>query len=146
MFLIESYKNKQAELQQKIVSKELKLDFLPVIQELNYRVFVLETLQSFCKTAPVTLDKKALSYHYQLMSASLRSLVGERRFGLQTDDESKQKRVTAATSLENVVSDGLQRFKTFEPVMPEDYKNRIYGLINAVLTVWVLYRNTYVNI
>lgn len=146
MQLLDVYKNKQMELQKKIEAKELKLDVLPVLQELNYRVFVFETIQAFCRTAPVTLDKKALSYHYQLIAASLRSLLGERKFGPQVNEENKQMRETAGLNLEQVISDGLKRFNGFEPLMPEEYKNRVFKLINAVLTVWVQYRNTYVNI
>ena len=146
MQLIEVYKNKQEELQKKIEAKELKLDVLPVLQELNYRVFVFETIQAFCRTAPVTLDKKALSYHFQLTSASLRSLIGERKFGPQPTDDVKQMRETSASSLEKVIIDGLKRFNGFEPVKPEDYKNNVSKLINAILNVWIQYRNTYVKI
>ena len=146
MQLIDVYKNKQADLQKKIETKELKLDSLPVLQELNYRVFVLETIQAFCRTAPVTLEKKALFYHYQLIAASFRSLLGGRNFGLQVNEDAKQTRETAGSTLEQVISDGLNRFNGFEPMQPEEYKNRIAKLINAVLTVWVQYRNTYINI
>lgn len=146
MQLLDVYKNKQTELQKKIEAKELKLDVLPVLQELNYRIFVFETIQAFCRTAPVTLDKKALSYYYQLIAESLRSLLGERKFGPQVNEELKQMRETASSNLEQVISDGLKRFNGFEPLKPEEYKNRVSKLINAVLTVWVQYRNTYVNI
>ena len=146
MQLLEVYKNKQAELQEKIGAKGLKLDVLPVLQELNYRIFVFETIQAFCRTAPVTLEKKTLSYHFQLISASLRSLIGERKFGPQPDEELKQKRDTASSSLEKVISDGIERFKGFDPMEPIEYKNKVSKLVNAILNVWIQYRNTYVNV
>ena len=146
MQLIDIYKNKQLELQKKIEAKELKLDMLPVLQEVNYRIFVFETIQAMCRTAPVTLDKKALLYHFQLISASLRSLIGERKFGPQPNEDLKQKRETSASSLEKVIVDGLERFKGFDPMEPVEYKNKVSKLINAILSVWIQYRNTYVNI
>lgn len=146
MQLIDVYKNKQIEFQKKIETKDMKLDMLPVLQELNYRIFVFETIQAFCRTSPITLDKKALLYHFQLISGSLRSLLGERKFGPQPSEELKLKRETSASSLEKVIFDGLDRFKAFAPNEPIDYKNNVSKLVNSVLNVWIQYRNTYVNI
>ena len=87
MGLLEQYSKKQKEIKEQIEAKTIKLNHLPVYQEVNYRIFVLKTIEGFCKTAPVTLDNKALTYHFQLVSASLRSLTNERKFGLMSTDE-----------------------------------------------------------
>ena len=146
MGLLEQYTSKQKELKEQIEAKTLKLNYLPVYQEINYRIFVLKTIEGFCKTAPITLDKKALTYHFQLVSASIRSLINERKFGLISSDEIKSQRETACASLEKVIKDGLNRFNQFEPKKPEEYKAKVFDLINPILTVWVQFRNTYINV
>ena len=146
MGLLEQYSKKQKEIKEQIEAKTIKLNHLPVYQEVNYRIFVLKTVEGFCKTAPVTLDNKALTYHFQLVSASLRSLTNERKFGLMSTDEIKSQRETACASLEKVIKDGLNRFNQFEPKKPEEYKAKIMDLINPILTVWVQFRNTYIKI
>ena len=92
------------------------------------------------------MDKKALTYHFQLVSASIRSLINERKFGLISSDEIKSQRETACASLEKVIKDGLNRFNQFEPKKPDEYKAKVFDLINPILTVWVQFRNTYINV
>ena len=125
MGLLEQYTNKQKELKEQIEAKTLKLNHLPVFQEINYRIFVLKTIEGFCKTAPLT---------------------NERKFGLMSSDEIKSQRETACASLEKVIKDGLNRFNQFEPKKPEEYKAKVFDLINPILTVWVQFRNTYINV
>ena len=66
MGLLEQYTSKQKELKEQIEAKTLKLNYLPVYQEINYRIFVLKTIEGFCKTAPITLDKKALTFSFTM--------------------------------------------------------------------------------
>ena len=73
-------------------------------------------------------------------------MIGERKFGPQPSEDLKQMRETSATSLEKVIVDGLERFKGFDPMQPVEYKNKVSKLVNAILSVWIQYRNTYVNI
>ncbi len=144
MELLVQYKNKQQEFYAQVAEKALKLDKLPILQELNYRICVLETLQQFCKTAPITLDEKALGYHFHLVKAAIKALLNERKFGTITDERGKAQRETATITLQNVVEDVFAHFQN--PTKPEDYKKSICGVINAVLSVWMPYRDTYVKI
>lgn len=84
---------------QQITEGCLPLDELLFVQELNYRISVLETFQNFCKTAPVTTDTRVMSFHYQLVDAYTRFLMNERKFGLKTDENGQKKRETAFSAI-----------------------------------------------
>lgn len=90
--------------------------------ELNYRICVLETFQTFCKSAPVTMDTKAMGYHFQMVNAYVKFVLNERRFGPKTDADGQKKRETALASFERVVQDGKKRFTSFSAGTNEQYK------------------------
>ncbi len=106
----------------------------------------METFQTFCKAAPLTADTKVLVNHYQLVNLSICNLLTERKFGTKTDDNGKKKRETAALSLDKVVKDNQKRFASFAAQTQNQYKTSITNYINAVLPVWVQYRDTYVKL
>ena len=81
--VLESCKTKRDTYVSQITEGCLPLDELLFVQELNYRISVLETFQNFCKTAPVTTDTRVMSFHYQLVGAYTRFLMNERKFGLK---------------------------------------------------------------
>ena len=69
------------------------------LQELNYRISVLETFQAFAKDAPLGLKVEDLSYHYQLVDAYIKSVLSERQFGAKTDSNGKNSFGEACTPL-----------------------------------------------
>lgn len=144
--ILEQYRERQSDLRSQIAENSLPLEELLVMQELNYRICVLETFQSFCKSAPVTLDTKVMGYHFQMVDAYVRFILAERRFGPKVDTEGQKRRETALTSFERVVLDGRKRFSSFTASTQEQYKSSISGYINTVLPVWMQYRNTYINL
>lgn len=144
MELMLEYQNKQKDLLGQVNAKTLKLDQLPVLQELNYRLCVLETLKAFCKTAPITLEEKALGYHFQLVSAYIRFLPLERKFGMAPNEQEKAERETSLQTLERVIADVHRQFP--KPMKPEQYKKNVGEMINAILCVWIPFRNTYIKI
>lgn len=144
MELMLEYQNKQKELLGQVNAKTLKLDQLPVLQELNYRLCVLETLKTFCKAAPITLEEKALGYHFQLVSAYIRFLPLERKFGMAPNEQEKAERETSLQTLERVIADVHRQFP--KPTKPEQYKKNVGEMINAILCVWIPFRNTYIKI
>ena len=115
------------------------------MQELNYRICVLETFESLCKSAPVTMDTKAMGFHFQLVDAYVRFTLNERKFGPKTDAEGQKKRETALQSFTQVVQDGRKRFSSFNASTQEQYKTCINNYIKTILPVWMQYRNTYIN-
>lgn len=144
--LLDQYREKQNRFRSQIAENSLPLEDLLVMQELNYRICVLETFQSFCKSAPITMDTKVMGYHFQIVDAYVRFILNERKFGLKADAEGQKRRETAKESLERVVQDGRKRFTSFSAGTQEQYKKSISSFSNAILPVWMQYRNTYVNI
>ena len=140
------YLQKQEEINHNITVQQCPPEGMLVLQELKYRIGVLETFQAYLKTAPITTDVRQLQFHYQLMRAYIGFLETERKFGVATDDEGKKKRRTAAETLIRVIEDHKKRFGSFRATSPEQYKKEIGNLVNTVLPVWIQYRNTYVQI
>lgn len=144
--ILDQYRDTQTVIHSQIFENSLPPEDLVKMQELNYRICVLETFQAFCKSAPITMDTRVMGYHFQLVDAYVRFILTERRFGPKTDAEGKKKQQTALSSLEGVVQDGRKRFSSFTAGTQEQYKACISKYINAILPVWMQYRNTYVNL
>lgn len=144
--ILEQYREKQNEIRSKAAENSLMLEELLTMQELNYRICVLETFQTFCKSAPITMDTKAMGYHFQMVNAYVKFVLNERRFGPKTDADGQKKRETALASFERVVQDGKKRFTSFSAGTNEQYKKSISQYVNTILPVWMQYRNTYINL
>ena len=63
--ILEQYIAKQKELNSQIQSSNLSPSALADYQELVYRIGVLEAFKAFSRTAPVTLDTKAMGRHFK---------------------------------------------------------------------------------
>ena len=103
--VLEQYRLRQSAWNAQSGAGKLPVDILLPMQELNYRIDVIDTFQIICKSAPVTTDGKALSFHYQLVDSYIQLLLGERKFGSRTDDAGMKRRQTAEESLQRVVKD-----------------------------------------
>lgn len=144
--ILQTYKEKQSDVYKRISAHTLPTKDVLQMQELNYRIFVIETFQAFCKSAPMGMDTKELGYHFQLVDRNVRSLLEERKFGPKADDNGQKKRETARTSLEKVIQDGRKRFSSFSANKPEQYSEDVKKYVNAVLPVWLQYRDAYINL
>lgn len=144
--LLDEYRGKKDDLMSQIAANSLPLDEVIVVQELNYRISVLETLQALLKTAPITTEVSVLGYHFSLLDAQTRFLLTERRFGTKTDNEGQKRRTTAANALEKIVQDGKKRFTSFVPDTQDTYKQSVAKFINTVIPAWLQYREAYVTI
>lgn len=144
--ILDQYREKQNNIRAQIAANSLPPEELLIMQELNYRICVLETFQSFCKSAPITTDTRVMGYHFQLVDAYVRFVLNERKFGPKADAEGQKKRETAYNSFDRVVQDGRKRFSSFKAGNQEQYKSTISTYVNTILPVWMQYRNTYINI
>lgn len=144
--ILDQYREKQNIIRSQIAENSLPLEELLKMQELNYRICVLETFQSFCKSAPITMDTRVMGYHFQMVDAYVRFVLNERRFGPKTDADGQKKRETALNSFAHVAQDGKKRFASFTAGTQEQYKTTISSYINTILPIWMQYRNTYINI
>ena len=145
-FLIDKYYEKREAFRSQLAENSLPPDDLILVQELEYRISVLETFQTFCKAAPLTTDTKVLVNHYQLFNHCICNLLTERKFGTKADDNGKKKRETAFESFDKVIKDNQKRFSSFAAQTQNQYKTCITNYINTALPVWVQYRDTYVKI
>lgn len=144
--ILNQYRERQAVAREQMAADKLSAKHLLAVQELNYRVCILETFQSICKTAPLTMNTQEMGYHFQMLDACMRFVLTERKFGPKTDEEGQKKRQTAHTSLEQVVMDGKRRFSSFTATGQEQYRISVSGYVNTVLPVWLQYRDTYIQL
>ena len=143
---LEQYIEKRADLESQLKAMSLPLESLVVLQELNYRIDILESFKALCKAAPLTTDRKVMSYHYSLSYKLTEGIVAEHQIGAKTDADGKKKREAAQSALDRVIGSGCRPFVDYDPKSKEQYKADYAAYINSVLPMWIQYRNTYVNI
>ena len=146
MSVLQDYKAKQTELYKRIATHTVQPQEALAMQELNYRICVLETFQAFTKSAPMSMDPKQFGFHYQVLDHYVKFTLTERQFGLPVDEAGQKKRATALDSFQKVVQDGRKRFASFHAAKPEQYSETVSRYVNTILPLWMQYRNTYVNI
>ena len=146
MTLLEQYSAKLNEMNEKIRAGQLPPEEMLVYQELVYRIAVLNTCKAFCAGAPVTMETAKLCCHYQVVIMYVKMLSGERQVGSKTDEDGKKKRGAAKETIDRVMNDGVRRFSSFNPKADDHYKKTVSEFINAYISVWIQYRNTYINI
>lgn len=144
--ILEQYRDQQNTIRAQLGAGSLSPEDLLAMQELNYRICILETFESFCKSAPITLDTRAMGLHFQVVDAYVRFTLTERKFGPRVDADGQKKRDTAYRSFEQVAVDGRKRFSSFNATTQDQYKNCINNYIRTILPVWMQYRNTYINL
>lgn len=145
-FLLDKYYERREAFRSQVAANSLPPEDLILVQELDYRISVLETFQTFCKAAPLSTDTKVLANHYQLFNYCICNLLTERKFGKKTDDNGKKKRETAFESFDKVIKDNQKRFASFSAQTQNQYKTSISNCVNTVLPVWVQYRDTYTKL
>lgn len=144
--VLEQYQQKREDYRSQIEAHGFILEELMNLQEVNYRICVLETFQSMMRVIPVTTDLQVIVKHFQVVYFYMELLLKERKFGPKLDETQRQKRDTALASLENVVRDGKKRFMSFTAPNPDSYKKCIGKYCNAVLPMWMQYRETYIRL
>lgn len=146
MAILEDYIAKLDKLQTSLSEGAYTAECLAKVQELEYRICVLETLKYFCKAAPVATDLKKLRSHYSLLGAYFQFLKDERKYGTRTDADGQKLREEGAHAFAKVLQDTSRQFASFKPTAQDLYKKSISQLICTVLPVWIRYRETYIKI
>lgn len=144
--ILAQFQKKQSDIKEQIAANSLPMDELLIMQELNYRIGVMETFQSLVKTAPLSTDIKVLMQHYQIFDVSLRYLLKDHKFGMATDEKGKKRRETAQKSVEDVILANQKRFSSFVAETQDQYKRCVSECVNAVLPMWLQFRDTYITI
>lgn len=141
---LEQYYQMRQQLDGRIAEGKLDVNQFLGYQELLYRISILESCMNFVKTAPVTADWKAMSFHYQVVDALFTCMIQDRRFGIPADEKLKRQRETAQNTIIVIVNSYRKQFQSFTPTAPDAYKNAITKMIDAVLSAWLQYRFTYI--
>ena len=144
--ILDRYNQAKENAMEQAMEGALPMEKLLQFQELLYRTNILETCMGLCRTAPVTLDTKVMSYHYKVVDAYLMCLMTERRVGQPADEKQKKQRETAYANLQQIIQSCRKQFSSFAPSTQEQYRDTVKKLINTVLPAWIQYRNTYTNL
>ena len=144
--ILAELQKKQANIKEQIDANSLPLDGLLVMQELNYRISVMETFQALVKTAPLSTDTSVLRQHYGIFDVSLRYLLKDHKFGIATDDNGKKKRETAEKAVTDVILTNQKKFSSFVAETQNQYKRYVSECANTVLPMWLQFRDTYITI
>lgn len=144
--MLTQYHERKSVIKEQVSENSLPLDELLQMQELDYRIGVLETFQSLSKTAPISMDAKVLVQHYQVVDVCIRYLLTDHKFGPVTDESGKKKRETAQKALQDMIRDNQKRFTSFKAETQDHYKKCISNCVNTILPMWLQYRDTYITI
>ena len=145
--VLEKYWNLRCQVEQMMAQNPSHAGLLWSYGEVIYRISVLETCQSFCKSAPQTTDPNCLRGHYQMVDAFIHP-VHDAGATLRPDrgPNTANERNSAQNNLALVVTDYRSRFSSFNASAPDQYASAISRAISAVLAVWLQFRNTFVPI
>ena len=144
--ILDQYRGYRKSTYEQIEKGQFHTDQLLVLQELQYRIHVLEMCMNFCKTAPVTQDQRDLGFHYRVVDAFVSCMMLERRFGMPADENGKIQRDTAFQNFQSIVVSFRRAFQCFYPTTDDSYRVRMCKMINTILPAWIQYRNTYTKI
>ena len=137
---------KRTDFLEQIQADSFPPDDLLVLQEINYRIGVLETFQALVKTAPLTTDTQVLRHHYAVLDVSLRYLLKDHKIGMGTDENGKKKRETAEKAVEDVILANQKKFSSFVVKTQDQYKIYVSECANTVLPMWLQFRDAYVAV
>lgn len=143
MSTLSNYKEKVAAI---LGSNEsLTQDTLMELQELHYRIFVLEAFSAIAKKAPIPEDSAEAVAYFQVVSLFLDSLTFDHRIGQLKSQEEITAFKTALSSLKEVISDQKRRFPAYNKAHASEYPKHIFGMLATISNVWLQYRHTLVK-
>ena len=119
--VLEKYWNLRCQVEQMMAQNPSHAGLLWSYGEVIYRISVLETCQSFCKSAPQTTDPNCLRGHYQMVDAFIQCMTQERRYGPDRGPNTANERNSAQNNLALVVTDYRSRFSSFNASAPDQY-------------------------
>lgn len=114
------------------------------LQEVNYRLDVVETIQGIYRAAK-TMAYTQASEHYRMFDSYVTLLLSERHYDA-SNPEIQTKRETAHKAMQSVVNDYRKKFSSYVLKNGCDYIDDISTAMNTFLSAWLAYRNTYTEI
>ncbi len=145
--LLDDYYGKWESLSKQLGSGQgLNHEQLYQFHELLYRINVIESLRMLSATAPVTLETRALSEHFRVLSGLVNGMMNERRIACSGTPKEVEQRKAAHNAFTVMANCCLKSFQSYVPSAADDYRKAIEQTIAAVLSSWVPYRDTFVKI
>lgn len=144
--ILDVYKEKQNIVEQAVNQNMLPLSDLERVQELRYRIGVIEALRIYCKTAPVTDNVKTMVEHFTQVFNYLRGLQNEHAVQESTDEAVINTRKTAKAALADAYNGIANTMSSFKMTSNEYYKETVIKMINGFIPVWLQYRDTLILI
>lgn len=144
--ILDIYKEKQNIVEQAVNQNMLPLSDLERVQELRYRIGVIEALRIYCKTAPVTDNVKTMVEHFTQVFNYLRGLQNEHTVHESTDEAVTNTRNTAKAALADAYNGIANTMSSFKMTSNEYYKETVIKMINGFIPVWLQYRDTLILI
>lgn len=146
MTVADFYHEIQEELEKQALSRSLNPEEHWLYQELVYRSSVLAAFRFLIATAPRTLVIDEVIPHYQAMDALTSHLLQERRFADARDAKEQAARETAYKSLSAMQRDYKRRFSAYHISTENQYSDDVRRTIEALVHLWIQYRNTMMTI
>ena len=146
MTVADFYNEVREKMENQALSRSLNPEEHWLYQELVYRSSVLAAFRFLIATAPRTPAIDEVIPHYQAMDALVSHLLQERRFADAKDAKEQAARETAHKSLSIMQRDYRRRFSTYHITGEEQYREDIRKTIEALVHLWIQYRNTMMTI
>ena len=151
MTMLQTLKTQRDTIHEQMKTGRLTVRQLFVLQEITYRIEVMESCQAIAVNAPESTNCKELSPHFQFADAFFHYAANDRRLGLPISGEDEKKKVqldrkTAEDNLNTVIADCKKRMQSFVPDTPQTYGAAINKIVQTILVAWIQHRNCYVDI
>ena len=151
MTMLQTLRMQRDTIHEQMKTGRLTVRQLFVLQEITYRIEVMESCQTIAVNAPESTNCKELSPHFQFADAFFHYAANDRRLGSPFGSEDEKKkglldRKTAEENLGNVIADARKRMQSFRPDSPSTYGAAIGKIVQTVLIAWIQHRNCYVDI
>ena len=140
--ILDIYKEKQIIVEQAVNQNMLPLSDLERVQELRYRIGVIEALRIYCKTAPVTDNIKIMLEHFNQVFNYLGDLSKEHLVKDSKDEVVMNARKTAKEALADSYTGMANVFGHFKATSQNSYQEQIIKIVNGFIPVWLQYRDT----
>lgn len=144
--ILDIYKEKQNIVEQAVKQNMLPLSDLERVQELRYRIGVIEALRIYCLTAPVTENLEILLKHFNQVFDCLSGLAKEHLVKDSKDEAINNARKTAKAALDDSYIGMANVFGHFKATNQNSYKEQIIKVINGFIPVWLQYRDSLIPI
>ncbi|MBR1741022.1 MAG: hypothetical protein IJ733_03960 [Lachnospiraceae bacterium] len=146
MTLLEQYQARREICEMEIEGGSFRQEEMMELQELDYRISVLYTLQSLLASIRRDMGLPVLSWHYRVITTYFDQVAKERKFGSGMDAFRIKERDEALADMEKTIREEKERIRSVPPLDAPDYKKKMGKYFGAVLSAWMRYRQTYIKI